>query len=91
MKLFAFGDIYNESGCEGYANFMDQATDLIAGNYYGMTIASGYSSQYRVWIDFNDDYQFTNDELIVDNPVLANNQGTGIILELCKFRSQKML
>ena len=78
MKLFAFGDIYNESGCEGYANFMDQTTDLIAGNYYGMTIASGYGSQYyRVWIDYNDDYQFTNDELIVDNPVLANNQGSG--------------
>ena len=78
VKLFAFGDIYNESGCEGYANFMDQTTDLIAGNYYGMTIASGFGSQYyRVWIDFNDDYQFTNDELIVDNPVLANNQGAG--------------
>ena len=43
-----------------------------------MTIASGFGSQYyRVWIDFNDDYQFTNDELIVDNPVLANNQGAG--------------
>ena len=78
VKLFAFGDIYNESDCEGYGNFMDQTTDLIAGNYYGMTIASGFGSQYyRVWIDFNDDYQFTNDELIVDNPVLANNQGAG--------------
>ena len=78
VKLFAFGDIYNESGCEGYGNFMDQTTDLIAGNYYGMTIASGYGSQYyRVWIDYNDDYQFSDDELIVDNPVLANNQGAG--------------
>jgi len=78
VKLFAFGDIYNESGCEGYANFMDQNTDLIVGDYYGMTIASGYGSQYyRVWIDYNDDYQFTNDELIVNNPVLANNQGAG--------------
>jgi|GEM_PF-1487970 len=78
VKLFALGDIYNESGCEGYGNFMDQTTDLIAGDYYGMTIASGFGSQYyRVWIDFNDDYQFTNDELIVDNPVLANNQGAG--------------
>ena len=57
---------------------MDQTTDLIAGNYYGMTIASGYGSQYyRVWIDYNDDYQFSDDELIVDNPVLANNQGAG--------------
>jgi hypothetical protein len=78
VKLFAFGDIYNESGCEGYANFMDQSTDLIIGDYYGMTIASGYGSQYyRVWIDYNDDYQFTSDELIINNPVLANNQGAG--------------
>jgi PKD repeat protein len=78
VKLFTFGDIYNESGCEGYANFMDQSTDLIIGDYYGMTIASGYGSQYyRVWIDYNDDYQFTSDELIVNNPVLANNQGAG--------------
>ena len=41
-------------------------------------------------IDFNDDYQFTNDELIVDNPVLANNQGAGDYSEPCRCRFLKM-
>ena len=43
---------------------------------YPVTVTTGYSNQYvRAWIDFNDDYEYTLDELIIDN-VLIPNTGT---------------
>ena len=81
MTSFSFGDISNlNSGCSpnGYGDFTDQATDLVAGDTYDMFFETGYGTQvFRVWIDYNDDLFFSLDELIVDNPVLANGSGAG--------------
>jgi len=81
MTSFSFGDISNlDSGCSpnGYGDFTDQSTDLVAGDVYDMTFVTGYGSQvFRVWIDYNDDSFFSLDELIVDNPTLASGQGAG--------------
>ena len=81
MTSFSFGDISNlDSGCSpnGYGDFTDQSTDLVAGDVYDMTFVTGYGSQvFRVWIDYNDDSFFSLDELIVDNPVLADGQAAG--------------
>ena len=35
----------------------------------------------RVWIDFNDDFVFTTDELVVDNYEIADEQGAGTYTE----------
>ena len=81
MNSFSFGDISNlDSGCSpnGYGDFTDQSTDLVAGDVYDMTFVTGYGSQvFRVWIDYNDDSFFSLDELIVDNPILADGQAAG--------------
>ena len=81
MTSFSFGDISNlDSGCSpnGYGDFTDQSTDLVAGDVYDMTFVTGYGSQvFRVWIDYNDDSFFSLDELIVDNPILADGQAAG--------------
>ena len=81
MTSFSFGDISNlDSGCSpnGYGDFTDQSTDLVAGDVYDMTFVTGYGSQvFRVWIDYNDDSYFSLDELIVDNPILADGQAAG--------------
>ena len=64
-------DIDNsDSGCstDGYGIFPELTTDLAQGATYPVAVTTGYSSQYvRAWIDFNDDYEFSLDELIIDN------------------------
>ena len=81
MTGFEFAEISNlNSGCSpnGYGDFTDQAADLVAGETYDMFFETGYGTQvFRAWIDYNDDLFFSLDELIVDNPVLANGSGAG--------------
>ena len=75
-------DIDNsDSGCspDGYGIFPDLTTDLAQGATYPVTITTGYSSQYvRAWVDFNDDYEFSLDELIIDNAFIQNAGTTEI-------------
>ena len=41
-------------------------------------MTTGYGNQYvRAWIDYNDDYEFTADELVIDNIVLGEGLTTG--------------
>ena len=78
FQNFTFADINNDSECEGYGDFTDISTDIVQGETYQMSFTTGYGSQtFRVWIDYNDDLYYSLDELIVDNPILANGQGPG--------------
>ena len=80
FQLFQLGDINNESECEGYGDFTDLSTELSQGEDYSLTVTTGYGDQYvKVWIDFNDDTEFTEDEVIVDNFIIEpdfNGSGT---------------
>jgi hypothetical protein len=45
---------------------------------YDLTVTTEWGDQYvRVWVDFNDDFVFSQDELIVDNVVIGPGQGSG--------------
>ena len=45
-------------------------------------MTTGYGDQYvKVWIDFNDDLEFTNEEIVVDDYILAPGQGPGSYTE----------
>ena len=78
FQLVQIGDINNTSGCEGYGNFMDQSTDIELGSTNDLTITTGYGDQViKVWIDFNDDLYFSNDEVVVDNYVVAQGSAAG--------------
>ena len=82
FQLFQFGDINNESGCEGYGDFTDQSTDVELGETYDVTMTTGYGNQFvRIWIDYNDDFNFTLDELILDNYEIADGAGAGSFTE----------
>ena len=76
-----FGDIDNsDSGCSGngFGNFTDLSTDLAQGDTYDVTMTTGYGNQYvRAWIDFNDDYIYTADELVLDNYIIGEGLGSG--------------
>lgn len=78
FRLFSVTDIHNPSGCEGYADFTNLIAGMMPDSVNDLTITTGYGNQYvRVWIDFNDDFVFTNDEIVVDNIVIAPGQGSG--------------
>tara|TARA_Y100000991_G_scaffold56544_1_gene41370 strand:- start:17401 stop:21453 length:4053 start_codon:yes stop_codon:yes gene_type:complete len=82
LQLFQFGDINNESGCEGYGDFTDQSTDVELGESYDITMTTGYGDQWvRIWIDYNDDFNFTLDELILDNYEIADGSAGGSYTE----------
>ena len=72
LQLFQLANINNISSCEGYGDFTNLITDLEIGETYDVTMTTGYGDQYvRIWIDFNDDYNFTQDELVLNNYVLG--------------------
>ncbi len=78
FTLVSIEEIDNTSGCEGYADFTDQAATLVPGSTYELTVTTGYGDQnVRVWIDFNDDGTFSNDETVVPNFVIAPGQAAG--------------
>ena len=82
FQLVQIGDINNPSGCEGYGDFMNLITDLEQGSNNQLTVTTGYGDQYiKVWIDFNDDLDFSSDEVVVDNYVIAPGQGSGSYTE----------
>ena len=78
LQNFTFVDINNDSGCEGYGDFISISTDVEQGGTYEMSFTTGYGDQYfRVWIDYDDNLIFSIDELVIDNPVLASGSAAG--------------
>ena len=80
IHFFELGDIQNatQPGGTGYNDFTNLSTDLEQGSTNVLTLATGYGNQhFRVWIDYNDDYVFSLDELVVDNYVLGLGQAAG--------------
>ncbi|MDA8626062.1 GEVED domain-containing protein [Flavobacteriaceae bacterium] len=80
FHLFQVGDINNNTGegGSGYEDFTNLSTDLEQGSTNDLTVTTGYGNQHiRVWIDFNDDFVFTLDEVVVDNYVIAPGSVAG--------------
>ena len=78
FQLFQVGDINNTSAGEGYGDFTNLSTNLEQGSTNDLTVTTGYGNQYvRVWIDFNDDFVFSLDELVVDNYVIEVGGAAG--------------
>ncbi|MEM8525233.1 MAG: S8 family serine peptidase [Bacteroidota bacterium] len=68
---FAFGDYSNSSNATTYSDFTDEKITAAAGETYDLTITPEYSGQrypdaFRVWIDYNQNEQFDDDELVFE-------------------------
>lgn len=78
-------NVDNNSGCDpgGYGNYTNLVVEFATPDAdYDMTVTTGYGNQFvRTWIDFNDDFVFTSDELVVDNYEIADGQGAGSYTE----------
>ncbi|WP_432411413.1 GEVED domain-containing protein [Rasiella sp. SM2506] len=82
FRLVSIAEINNTSGCEGYGNFIDQIANLGSGTTNSLTITTERGDQnVRVWIDFNDDFNFSSGELVAGNVVIAPGQGAGTFTE----------
>lgn len=81
LRLFRFNNINNASTCsaEGYSNFTDQVAILEQSETYELELTTNYGNQnIRVWIDYNDNFVFETNELIVNNLVLGAGQAGGV-------------
>ncbi len=81
---FKLRDLENTTDCSdgGYADYTDMVAELEQNENYVLTVTTHYGSQYiKLWIDFNDNYVFEDDEVIVDNYIIANGQGGGVYSE----------
>ena len=73
MESFEFNTISNVSGTnDGYADYTNFSTDIIPGNVYPITCVPGfsgttYTEYFRAWIDFNQNGELEDDELIFDS------------------------
>ncbi len=82
--LFQLGTIDNGSACspDGYGDYTDLSTELGNNTSNDLTVTTHYGDQnVKVWIDFNDNFVFENDEVVVANTVIAPGQGGGSFTE----------
>lgn len=78
FRLFSVAEINNPSSCEGYGDFTNLIANLAPGSTNDLTVTTNYGDQFvKVWIDFNDDYNFTANEVVVNNVEIASGQGSG--------------
>jgi len=84
FRLFEIGGINNVTGCDedGYGDYTSQIANLGPGSTNALTVSSEYGNQHiSVWIDFNDDLDFSIDEIVVDNYLFAAGEGSGNFTE----------
>ncbi len=78
FQAVQIAEINNVSGCEGYGNFLTQIANLSQGSTNDITFTTGFGDQHvRVWIDFNDDFNFTPDETVILDYIIAPGEGAG--------------
>jgi len=81
---FQLGTIDNQSECSetGYNDFTELSTELENNSVNDLTITTHYGDQYVVvWIDFDDDFVFEEDEIVVNNYVIAPGEEAGVYTE----------
>ena len=80
LTLVLIEEINNPSGCEtdGYGDFTDLIANLAQGGTYDITLSTGFGNQFvKIWVDFNNDFTFSNNEVILNNFVIAPGSAAG--------------
>lgn len=85
---FELGSINHTSICSetGYMDYTALMTDLYIEEQQTMMVKTGHGDVYlKVWIDYNDNFYFEDDEVVINNQVLASGQGPGEYAETFTF------
>jgi len=82
---FALGDYSNSSNAATYSDFTDEIITVSAGVTYEVTITPEYSGQayedaFRVWIDYNQNEQFDENELVFEAGPIAQEVSGSITI-----------
>ena len=80
----AIGTYSNSSNAAGYTDFTSETITLEAGTSVDVSLTPGFASStyneyWKIWIDYNQDYEFTEDELAFDAGALSKTTVTGTI------------
>ncbi len=81
---FQLGTLDNTSECSetGYNDFTEFSTELTDNSENDLTITTHFGDQYvSIWIDFNDNFLFEEDEIVVNNSIIAPGEGVGVYTE----------
>jgi hypothetical protein len=88
ISHFHLGEIDNLSGCDpdGYGDYAHLMTDVEIDYTNYSIITTNYGSQYvKQWIDQNDNFVFENDEVVINNYVIAPGQDQGFFKDTIEF------
>ena len=91
LTLVSVEEINNPSGCEtdGYGNFTDLIANLAQGGTYDITLSTGFGNQFvKIWVDYNNDFTFSNNEVILNNFVIAPGSAAGNYTETTSITIQ---
>ncbi len=91
LTLVSIEEINNPSGCEtdGYGNFTDLIANLAQGGTYDITLSTGFGNQFvKIWVDYNNDFNFSNNEIILNNFVIAPGSAAGNYTETTSITIQ---
>ena len=86
--LFKLGTIDNITECSpnGYGDYTNLSTELANNSITELNIITHYGNQYvKIWIDFNDNFVFEEDEVIVNNVVVGLGSGSGVFEKTIPF------
>lgn len=78
IDLVSFGDLTNTTGANGgYADFTNQVATITAGSTNDLTISaafsgSSYKEYFSVWIDYNQNGSFEDNERVVNTSTTSN-------------------
>jgi len=80
-----FGDNSNISGSDGYGDYTSTAFSVEAGSICNLTLVPGFSSRSKfeywgIWIDFNLDMNFTEDEKVFSSSKSKSSVSGTIVL-----------
>ena len=82
ITLVDFAGIYNETSPEGtipHENWIDQTAEVTIGETYDITLkgftAGSWENRFAVFIDWNQDGEFTGDEIIEISETITNSTG----------------
>ena len=91
LTLVSVEEINNPSGCEtdGYGDFTDLIANLAQGGTYDITLSTGFGNQFvKIWVDYNNDFTFSNNEIILNNFVIAPGSAAGNYTETTSITIQ---